>query len=1267
LPSKSSRKILTEIIILEFFFGIIWYYMYYSFTVNHIVLFGDLSLPDFNAGVLSQFFSINPGYFGILFTFIFQSNVRILSVVWDYYLVLIPLLTPLGFYYLMSSLGFKRSTRITATLFYSVNPIVILFGISALEYTGIFFFLPLILAFLIKYHIYNNTQYLVDSAILISLLFIFMGIDYIKFIGLVVIPVVFIDLLFSGRRLILIKFKNYVLWLFVIATISLPLFISLVFSLGLFSNAASTNASTVSSLVSITKFEYAASNFEVSLFALPYVSNQLTLLNYESTWYAVLYLFLIMFSIASIFIYRGRYKKIYYTLFIVILFMILFQFGVYNGTFIGLYNSIPILGVFNYPLFLNIPQFFIYVMFFALSYESLSFYIGSKKSKGRSLKKILVPTLSAIFVIIILTSSLPVINYEHNSNPLSVKNNEIPNYALNLTDALKPYSDSRVMILPDNTSSLVYADMGVSYYDVYGFPYGYQNFASLFPNISAFQDIGNAFAIGNASLVGNLLESQDISAIVVLHTTSNIPITTSGSVLNGGGMIFSELLNDTSIYTPKIWNDKFALYVFNTTGSLRKLIKPSETNLADVTYKQVSNSAIVSSLLSYESIPIILNVTNPIYSRDYDPEIILTRMDLNSINSGFSNIMFYSSNGTPIYAWIDSIINDTASIYLKIDHSINQTIYLRIYPKIEDKLSSEGYLGEAPELSGSGTTILPSNILYSSVAVGVYGYGYDSNPFTLNFTFDPSDFQSVENSNLSNIAFYANNGHLLNAFLHGTATITSTSATVSISFPGGVSYFRNYKATIGGSYGIFYIGFANKSTNLRALDSVVNYTPQPALDLGYLPYDVRDFGTYNAYDNGKYVFPFFSDYLNGNSFASAGELNIPVSGYGLLSGFSAYSPLSYTNYYLTKLNQGQEGISYSSMLGGQTSSPLYVSNNNDSSLMGYYPDTSYISNLNRSMQQHSTDIGFGSNNSLVAIYNDHNNSVRYISETLYNTSINGFLNYGIYYGGKSLQFALNGKNVLNYSTNIYKQNLMLSAVGSGSMVTLYSLVLNSSSTNETIRADRAKVFQAYFKGLPIQSPSYTNDSVIFSTFSSVVRNYNIRWRINNETFNGQYVVYIFKRPGNYLIQITSENRYNITEEVLPAPTAIRTIEKVFENTGIHSISTAGSSGIYMWYVNGRYIEGNSSELSYDFPYQGNYTVKVFVLNSYGSYNQSFLITIKEKNPVTSGDILLLLYNTIMPVVLIVYLIDSKFRSFINGFFKSIFNRHSAAIRQGGNK
>jgi PKD repeat protein len=247
--------------------------------------------------------------------------------------------------------------------------------------------------------------------------------------------------------------------------------------------------------------------------------------------------------------------------------------------------------------------------------------------------------------------------------------------------------------------------------------------------------------------------------------------------------------------------------------------------------------------------------------------------------------------------------------------------------------------------------------------------------------------------------------------------------------------------------------------------------------------------------------------------------------------------------------------------------------------------------------------------------------------------------------------------VINYSTDIANPNLMLSDVGSGSMVTLYSMVLNYTPGSTSISVGQASTFQAYLLRLPLQNPVYANSSVTLSIFSPRFVNSNIKWIINNESLSGKSVQYIFSAPGNYSIQLTSNNiTYNMTEEVVSEPTASKTIDKNYSGTGLHDLYMPSSTGVYMWYVNGRYVEDNSSKLAYKFPYQGKYSVKVFVLNSYGSFNQSFVVTVRDRERLTSADILFFIYNTILPVIFIVYLVSNRFKSFANRNFIRIFKQ-----------
>lgn len=1269
-------NVVKELIVIETIFGLIWYFMYSSFLIKHIILFGDLGISDLNSNILSQFFNVAPNYSNTLFIFIYHYDKNFLPSFWNYYLLFIPFLTPLGFYYLLYSMDFKSYTRIIATIFYSLNPLTILFGISGLEYTGIFLFFPLILAFMIKYHEDNNIQNLINSVVLIFLLFIFLGIDYLKFIIFIILSIIALDIFFSGRKKILEKFRHYILWLTLIIILTLPFIVSLLYSLNVFSHASITGSSTVSNLVGITKFEYSASNLEVNLYALPYVANQLTEIKYENSWYGAFYLFLIIFSLISIFKYKGKHKNVYYTLFVVLTFLILFQYGVFNGTLIYLYEEFPTINVYNYPLFFYISQLLIYAMFFAISLECfgnhLNYIISTKFKKFR---KTLIPILAVVFIVIILISSMPVIEYEHKTNPSSAKADEIPNYVLNLTQQLKPYSNSRVMILPDNTSSLNYLYMSISYYDAYGFPYGYQNFLSEFPNLTEFQLIGNAFQNDEPLKAGTLLESQDIMAVVVLHTLSNKTIIFHGTEINGGGASFDNIMNKTLMYSLLTWDKNYAIYTFNASKSLNLIKNAPFNKFSEITYepiKAINNMAIVTSKLSFEEYPINITTSYENKSMTYDQYIKISRDDFKAINKNFSNILFYYSNNTEIPAWIENINNNSAVLYLKIIEEINQTVYMRIYPNNVNMMFSNGYLGEAPQISGSGTNILPSYIKYSTVFIGVYGYGYDGNIFTYNISFNPSLFNNYENSNLSNIAFYTYNGELLDASIHGNPTNTSSSAIATISFPNGVNYFMMDKTNNGAGYNVFYLGFAQKNEDLNALKSDITYnlsSSNTAINIGYLPYAVRDYGIYNEYNNGKNVFPYYNDYSN-VSFGNDWEFDIFVNGYGFI-GSQDYTPMAYFNYYLTTISPNEEGISYSYIFGGETASPIYISNNTDSSLMGANTNGVTGGGINETLQQHSTDIGFGSNNTYLGIYYNYNDTSSYAYKTLYQQSeINEFAYYGIYYNNQ-LNFEISNNNVLTYNYgNGSKLNLMISNIGGGSMNTLYSLVIDKPNDNimPNITIGNPEVFQAYFNNQKIENPAYSNGTIEFTVFIINNEYNNTQWKINNKTIFGNTILYMFNKSGTYNLTIfNGNNRYNFTEKILSKPEAIKIKTLNYNGAGNHLINLDDikSNNIYIWYVNGKYINDNSPNLTYDFKYAGTYSLKVFTVNGFGNYSESFIVNIKNKNIVTVNDVGLFIYNIFAPVLGILYIVSNKFRTLLN-YKVNIFIKYFYTIFKSNN-
>ena len=1255
LVNKGKLIIFYQISIIELIVAVVFLFMYGPFADGHLLSSGHLSSLPLNTPIITQLFSISPSYTSVLFSLVYHISPSSFPKVWSYYLIFTSLLTPLGFYYLTYILTFRREAQIISTILYSINPLTIIFS-ADIEYVGIFFFFPIILGSLIQYIKHRSFNNIVLSSIATSLLFIFLGIDYIKFIIFIVAGIIIADILISSERTRKRKVLDYTIWLVLIALISTPLLISLFSSLGVFSNSVAAGASDINFLVGTTKFEYSNSNFLVSLFAIPYVANP-TVVAYENSWHGVLYLFIILSSLIAVLKYKGIHKNIYYTLFILLILLILFQFGVYNNSLIFLYYKISLMNLYNYPLFFYIMQMLIYSIFFSIFYETIDKFIKTKIKhfKSSRTKKRIMMLLVFIFIMIILISEIPLIQNEHSQTTLTAKSSVVPSYILNMVHNIKPYSANRVLVLPDNTTSMSYLDMGVSYYDIYGLPYGYQNFRSLFPNESRYLQIGHAFQNMNSSNVAKLMESEDIGAIVVLNTGSNSTIKVSGTSINGGGATFSKLLNNTDIYNSIVWNKNYAIYTFNAFSQNHNYISPSQ----NITYSGVSNNeniSVVTSQYSYEAYPLEISVNKSEKSLTYDQVISLNKLTIDGINSNFSNIMFYYSNGTAIPAYIYDIENTTAQLYLKITGEINRTINLRVYPSNSMLFSSTGDIGEAPQLSGEGSPVLPSYAEYSVPVVGTYAFGYDGNQYTLNFTFNPSLFTNVENNNLSNLAFISYNGTLLKAEIHGNPTNISSSATVSIEFPGGVNYFTRDKTNsiygTDNSYNIFYLVFAGNNTNLSALHYNITYTSQPALYLGYLQYLTKDYGSYGRYDNGKNVFAYYTNYM-GNSGIGGWLTSIPIEGYGFFTS-TVYGSGSYMNINLTTIHSGEQVISYANMLGGQTASPLFISNNTGASLMGLAPVYSYYG-INES-QYKSWGIGFGSNSTSGGyIYLDYNNTQTYIQKTLYNSNATGFVYYGVSVNGKQLEFLINGTPIFSYNSTNMNFSLGISDVNTGSMDILYTAVVYEPMSKQmpVVKIRTPEVFQAYMFGKQLQNPAYSNTTVYFTGFYNNSLPGVMEWDINNVTLYGNTVSYSFITPGEYNItySIDGLNR-TIVEYILPNSNSAHynlTLE-----SGTHRISPELSpkNSIYEWYVNGIY-EGDNRTLSYNFRYAGSYSISVYELNSYGSTSEHFTVSITNAHHVTKGDVLILAYNLVIPVILIAFIVSKKFRAKIYHYFEKI--------------
>lgn len=1262
IVKSDKKKDAITILIIEAVFISIWYGMYGAQIYDNLLIGGDIGIYNINTPIITQFMVPSFSFWNLFASLVYHLSPNFLVSSWDFLFFISSALMPVGIFFLLRQLRFKRATLVIGSLFYSLNPLSILMGIDW-EYSILLFFMPIIFLFLLRFYESRQLKDAVLFDVSFFLLLAIEGFTYIKFVIFIIIPMLILSISAHNLRKLARNALIVFISLFFLAILTLPSTISTLNALLIFKSSAVSNKGVVSGLYSIAQFEYSSSSIQGTIFALPYVANQLTSIGYESSWFGLLYFSLISLSVIYAFAIHNKFRKVNLSLIAVLVILLLFQYGVYNGSFINLFK-ISYVGIYNYPLFFYMGQLFIYAFFFSQFIDNFIRKIMNLNLRKRwtAYRHILLVGAVIGMIALILVSSMPVMEYEVRSNPVGVKAGA-PDYITNLTISLKNYEGERIMVLPDNVTSLNYVYVGASESDVYGFPYGYQNFASEFPNLSAFENLSTSFVSGNIRALSSQLETHAIKLIVVLNPISNYPITADGTQLNGGGENFEKIINETGLYTVKIWNSNFVIYTANVNSNSQVYLG-TDPLIGNLTYKPViplDGVTVVTSNCSFAAIP--LNITIPVgVTPDphiyYDQILFIPSSLSSSINANYSNILFRYLNGTLIPAWIQNLSTNGACLYLKLHGEINRTIEVSVLPENSDIPFTNGYLGEAPQVSGTGTGVLPDYIKYSSVVVGAFGYGYDGNNYTLNFTFNPSDFSNVEDMNLSNVAFYSNSGLLLSSSIIGNPTNTSNSATVSISFPGGVSYFQKFHANspIGaGSYGFFYIGFANESTNLNALNASINFTSQPDLAVGYVPYAVIDSGLYNSKDNGNLVFPYYNSYIGGYSFANGWGFGIPLEGYGLLS-FSYWPPdFAYVNNLGTiKSGMIAETLSYDS---GQEASPLFISNHSTSALTGDIPlsDMGFIPKN----QSDSMEIGWLSNttSSQTSISENFNNSASFVYKDLLNYNLTNNLNlYGISLQGKNAEFLLNTKPIFNTTVQSEENYLSISNVWGGSLISYYTLVaaMPEGGIMPSFTFGNLSVFQAYFDNNAVQNPVYSNETLVLTAYLINNINHVVTWKLNNLIVRGDSISTTFSNPGNYTIFITYDNKtipYNV--KVLQAPTYGLSNNLTIPDVGIYNIpikAPLSSSSIVSTFIDGIMVNSSATKLTYDFKYSGTYYVVVRVYNSAGFYNYSFSVSVGNTPHYNLIDWAYLLYNFIFIFGSILFMVVPKIRYYVYNIF-----------------
>ncbi len=1262
---------LLNLFIIEFVVFLFLYFSYEAFIVNRPFIFSDIAIYNVNSPILSQLGAPNP-WFNLYAVLAYMSLPRGYGTFWNVMLIFTQMLMPIGMYFLLKYLKFGNVARIGSSIFYVINPFTFSYGFGG-EYSIFLIFAPIIVLFMLRYSDTGKFADLIEAGIFSFFLFEINGILEFKYLIFLIIPLAATGLWKRKAKNLVKTLKDYSIAVAFVLLISVPLILSLLQALFMFQASLHVNASIVPGELSIVRYEFQSSNILVAIMALPLVpGDTLTNLGYLSSWYGALYVFLILAGIFSALFYKGSRKSFYNALMLILVSLIAFQYGVYNGSFLFLYKY-PLFDIYNYPNFFNIIQLIVYVIFLSQFIEfledkaySIPFGINLKTKQIKDVSA--VATVILVLTLVVL-SSLPIVQYYHATTPSAISGLTAPPYVDNLTIFLKGYQNSRVLILPNNDTTLSYLDVAIPYSNVYGLPYNYQAFQSEFPSEQSFSKLSIAFARGNVPLITNLITSQNITSIVVLNPSQSQTISSGPTTINGGGKNFARIINQTGAFYVAETTSDYIIYNYNARALATMAGRNVSNSLMPTGFVLYNNTNgtpsvhIVTSNYSSLQIPIRIVIPSDVkanVSVNYDQEIFISRNLSSNINSNFSNICFSYSNDTPIYAWIYNVTPKGATIWIKMNGEFSRTLYLRVFPKTDNRLSANGYLGEAPQLSGLGATgILPSYVIYSTAAVGVYGYGTALRNYTMNFTFDPQQFTSVENKNLSNIAVFSYNGTILQAKLQGNPTNLSTVATLSISFPGGVSYFEKYNGNYLGtnSYNFFYIGFASKSTNLSAIYSSVNYTSSPVMAVGYIPYSVKDFGTFGKYDNGGYVFAGYRNFTQANAFADAWQFAGSIEGYGFYA-FTYYAPFASLSYPFFNLSEGQIGETYSKITSFQSiSSPAFITNNSNDPLYGNINESQM--NIHNAGQSHSLEVGwgtYGASGYVQGIAN-YNNSKSYISVN--ETSgfrILGFNLFGAGLLGNSAFLTLNDSEINTSVSFTGITKFGISSVAGGSFTSYFSILLNLPLKNEMPAYSFMKpsVAQAFFGASRIQNPAYVKTSVTFTALvldeSSSLK---FDWDINNHTLQGSSVNYTFNRPGSYNVTVKGiSGHYTIStmmvEKILgPLTVSIYNTANKSLQPGKHVLSAnvTNSTGLtyFYWFINGVRVQNDSPNLTYDFGHSGPYAVTLVVVNSAGYSRSSFVLSIKANDIQSKVEAMYLVYNVFGIPLGLLYLSRREFR------------------------
>jgi hypothetical protein len=590
---------LLAIIILELLSALIIFYINNAYVINRPYIYSDYGIYDLNASPAQMMLFQNQFPLANLFAQLsYHITKSLYSLLWNLMLIGLQIFMPLSMFFFLKQLNFTLISRTLASFFYLVNPFSLSYGFGN-EYSIYLIFVPLILGYLTKYSEDHRRLDLLKASVASFLLFSVNGIVQIRYLVIIVVPILLMILVKNKEVSAKKVFLDEVIALILFFLISIPLILHLYQNLSIFSQSYSSNLGFVKQEIGTVQYVFQSSNLFVSFLGVTtYPGTLLNSIGYTDSWAGFLYFFLIVGGIISSILYKGARKSLYVTMLILLAVLVSFQYLVHIGTLVFLYKF-PIFDVYNYPSFFQLTQVIIYTVIFGELVESITTYTkrirhGSKLS-GRHGKLISCLILGTM-LILIFSASFPVIIATNTSNTTSVGVSLAPGYINNLTGILEEDQTSITLILPNNLTTLSYLDISIPYGNVYGLPYDYQAFPVDFPNSSIFYNLSLGFQNNNINKVKEILSSEYISTVVILNPQLNSTIRASSTSISGGGKNFANVINETGLYNLTIRTSDYYIYSNNSLNHSH-IIGITFGQIFTITYNIISIPAAITFLL----------------------------------------------------------------------------------------------------------------------------------------------------------------------------------------------------------------------------------------------------------------------------------------------------------------------------------------------------------------------------------------------------------------------------------------------------------------------------------------------------------------------------------------------------------------------------------------------------------------------------------------------------------------------------------------------